>query len=146
MEAAVPRYAPVTPRPDDGEQDARDEPAARLQHDAQPRRAIGARGLQEPALEAEEQPQAARDRHRGGRPFLVHVQQRRERRAGKHGRAGDTHGDGEQPRPPAREWSPTARRPMPSRPSAPSRAAATCSASPGTNRITLRFSSAASAP
>jgi hypothetical protein len=86
-----------------GEQDARGESPGRLQDDAQPRRAVGARGLQEPALEAQEQPQAARDGHGGRRPFLVHVQERGERPARQDGGARDDHGRGEDSGAPARD-------------------------------------------
>ena len=51
------------------------QPPERLEQHAQPDFAVGARRLQQPALQAQQQPHHGGGRHRGGRPLLVDVDQ-----------------------------------------------------------------------
>ena len=72
---------------DEGERDR--EPAQRLEHDAQPDRLVGAGGLQEAALQAQQQPHHAGHGDGGRGPLLLDVERRRERLA--HDRGADGH-------------------------------------------------------
>ena len=105
----VPRGRPEAPPQDDAERDgrrSRSEPGAqvgardaeaegdeqraggeapqRLEHDRQADGPVRAGRLQQPALQAQHEPQPGRGDHGGGRPLLVDVEQGGERLARQH--------------------------------------------------------------
>ncbi len=113
--------------PGGDEHERQDEPAERLEEDAEPDLAVGAGRLQQPALEAQQQPQRAGDGHGGRRPLLVDVDHVGERLAREHRHDGDHRQRDEDVPAPARERArqlAAAAEPAQRRPRAPRRPAA----------------------
>ena len=142
----MPRYAPVTPSAGATSTRPTDSRPERLEHAPTRRRAVGVHALQRAALDRQQQPQDAGRRGRrpaaqvSGTDDQVGDRLPQQQRHRGHGQRRD-----EPASSPAASVAASAP-PSPSRPSAVSRAAATCSAEPGTARIRKVETSAASEP
>ena len=93
----------MTPSPMPTNASATSSRPGRLEHDAEPDRPVRLRGLQQPALDAQQQPHRPRDRDGGRRDRLVDVEDRRERLAREQRDGGHEQRGGEQVAGPARE-------------------------------------------